>query len=70
MFKDKKFGVFIERKIPEALSMLGYVGNFDSGLRIGKLCRVDNKKGYVIGGVSDNSSLVRVQDLDDSKQNE
>ena len=70
VFQDKHLASYIERRIPETFSMLGFIGNFDSGLRIGKMCRVDDVNGYVIGGVSDNSPLVRVQDVDENKQNE
>ena len=68
--QDWQLASCIEKRIPEAFSLLGFIGNFDNGLRIGKMCKADNMKGYVIGGVSDNSSLVRVQDIAENKPNE
>ena len=50
--------------------MLGFIGNFDSGLRIGKMCRLNEGKGYIMGEVSVNSSLLRVQEIDEVNQNE
>ena len=54
---------------PEMFALLGFIGDLDSGLRIGSLCTSSTTKGYVMGGVSGSSSLVRVQELEQGKQN-
>ena len=54
---------------PEIFALLGFVGDLDSGLRIGSSCTSNTTKGYVMGGVGGSCSLIRVQESEQGKQN-